>query len=185
MIEWPSIFEERYPTAGANAHELAVLVRSFGEALSAEELHFIKTGQSNPYPPSHPLYASYSPFDPRRWKFPLGTLPAEYMDFLSWSNGGEFRTGERWFQFFPAVDPDHGVRAMLLAYHIPEYMPLALPFAMDGGGGIYLFDMRDPASAPPIVWAHAGNLGWASDEHAPLAPNFLAACRGKTAPEDV
>ncbi|WP_395745187.1 SMI1/KNR4 family protein [Prosthecobacter sp.] len=184
MPDWPSIFEERYPSPGAGARELSKFVRTFGAALSSKELHEIKSGQSNPFPPTDPLYASYSPFDPRDWKLPAGALPADYLNFLAWSNGGEFRTGSRWFQFMPAIDPMHGVRAMLLAYHIPQYMPLALPFAMDGGGGIYLFDMRDPAGEPPIVWAHAGSLGWRPDEHVQLGGSFLAACTDKTAPDE-
>ncbi len=183
VTDWPRIFEELYPVPGAGEHEISLLVHTFGVALSAEELSAIRSGQINPYPPTHPLYASYAPFDPRRWKFPAGALPADYLDFLSWSNGGEFRTGDRWFQFFPATDPVHGLRAMLLAYRIPQYMPFALPFAMDGGGGFYLFDMRDPADEPPIVWAHAGSFGWAPDEHVPLAASFLAACAGRSAPD--
>lgn len=183
VTDWTNIFEECYPEPGAEAHELSELVQGFGASLSAEELGEINSRLSNPFPPSDPLHASYSPFDPCRWKLPAGSLPADYLDFLSWSNGGEFRTGERWFQFFPATDPMHGVRAMLLAYHIPQYMPLALPFAMDGGGGIYLFDMRDPAAEPPIVWAHAGSIGWEPNNHVQLATSFLAACTGKTSPD--
>jgi len=75
-----------------------------------------------------------------------------------------------------------GVTPHLLAYHVPQYMPGALPFAMDGGGGFYLFDLRADAidGEYPIFFAHAGNLGW--DDAVPVAQTFPDACRGNTNP---
>ena len=108
------------------------------------------------------------------------SLPASYLSFLGWSNGGEFRNGERWFQFFQALHPSQGVHAMQLAYGVPRYMPGALPFAFNGGGAFYLFDTRFGLAADeyPVVIARAGNLGWAPDECFPVAPSFLAAGQG-------
>ena len=66
-------------------------------------------------------------FDPMTWRFPEYPLPESYLDLLQWSNGANCVNGEREFGFFSAVDPQHSIRAMLLAYHVPEYMPLAVP----------------------------------------------------------
>jgi hypothetical protein len=83
---------------------------------------------------------------------------------------------------------------MTLAYHLPEYMPGALPFAFNGGGVFYLFDLREPADADgqyPVVAVHAGNLGWATHEEGyppecwPVADGLEQACRGRTNIEDL
>jgi hypothetical protein len=51
-------------------------------------------------------------------------------------------------------------------------MPEACPIGMDGGGGFYLLDMRLtlPDGDYPVLWAHAGNLGF--EEAMPLAQSF-------------
>ncbi|MEW4571520.1 SMI1/KNR4 family protein [Tautonia sp. JC769] len=107
-------------------------------------------------------------------------LPPSYLSLLSWSDGGEFRTGGRWFQFFPALDPGHGVLAMSEAYGLPRFMPQALPLAFNGGGTFYLLDMRGPAAGGeyPVVCSHAGNLGWSAEECVRVAGSFPEACRG-------
>ncbi|MGE0610159.1 MAG: SMI1/KNR4 family protein [Pirellulales bacterium] len=109
-------------------------------------------------------------------------LPESYLSFLSWSNGGEFRQGQRWMQFFPLFDERHGVRAIMLAYELPQCMPGALPFAANGGGTFYLFDMRQPSKEDEynVVCSHAGNFGWGSDECLQIADSFAAACLGKS-----
>jgi NAD(P)-dependent dehydrogenase (short-subunit alcohol dehydrogenase family) len=35
------------------------------------------------------------PFDPARWRIPDRPIPASYLSFLRWSDGGEFQTGDR------------------------------------------------------------------------------------------
>jgi SMI1 / KNR4 family (SUKH-1) len=125
--------------------------------------------------------AGASPTDLQRLAAGVGQrLPSSYLSLLAWSNGGEFRMGGRWFQFFPAVDPVHGVLAISEAYGIPRYMPGALPFALNGGGTFYLLDMRETAVAGeyPVVCSHSGNLGWAPDECVRIADSFPEACRG-------
>ena len=109
-------------------------------------------------------------------------LPAEYLALLRWSDGGEFRTGKRWFQFFPAVDPIHGVLAMREGYELPRYMPGALPIAFNGGGTFYVFDVRQPmiGGEYPVCCTRAGNLGWAPDECVRISNTFLEACQGRT-----
>ncbi|MGG5258633.1 hypothetical protein [Phycicoccus avicenniae] len=60
--------------------------------------------------------------------------------------------------------------AIFSAYSFSRYMPGAWPVGMDGSGGFYCLDLRGVAtgSGPndgtaPLVWVHAGNLGWESD----------------------
>jgi hypothetical protein len=62
----------------------------------------------------------------------------------------------------------------LTAYEFSEYMPGALPIALDGGGGFYALDCRSDGvnRSQPIVWSHSGNLGWESDEHRVVASDF-------------
>jgi hypothetical protein len=102
----------------------------------------------------------YRPIDASRWQLPQRPLPTGYLDLLAWSDGGDFANGERWLQLFPTDGPS-GVRAMTLAYHLPEHMPAALPFASNGGGVFYLFDMREPDADGeyPVVAALATSAG--------------------------
>jgi SMI1/KNR4 family protein SUKH-1 len=187
MIGWSLVFDEGYPAAGASAAELARFVATVAQPLSAVEIETINQGQRNPFPKGDPLYASWRPFDPSLWVVPARPLPPSYLEFLAWSDGGEFRTGERWFQFFPALDPGQGVRAMLLGYHLPQYMPGALPFAFNGGGVFYLFDMRQAPMRGeyPVVCARSGSLGWQPEKCIRIAESFEAACRGTTDVDDL
>ncbi len=65
-----------------------------------------------------------------------------------------------------------------------EYLREAVPFAFDGGGGFYLFDMRrEPVEGEyAIVYSHAGSLGWDDDDCTFVAESFPAACRGTAHP---
>lgn len=76
---------------------------------------------------------------------------------------------------------------MMLAYHLPEYMPGALPIAFNGGGTFYLFDMREPAKKGeyPVVCSHSGKLGWDTDECVRIADSFLSACQGSVNVDDL
>ena len=69
---------------------------------------------------------------------------------------------------------------MLIAYHLPQYMPGAVPIAFDGCGTFYLLDMRRPAVGGeyPVACAHAGDLGWEPEACDVVADSFEAACRG-------
>lgn len=179
-IDWSNVFEEAYPVPGATDAILNQFVVEMVAPPTEDEIQSVHAGQRNPFPKSDPLHAKWSPFDAAGWTIPHGPLPTAYLSFLKWSNGGSFRNGERWFQFFPALDPGQGPRAMLMAYELPQYMPGALPFAFNGAGTFYLFDMRQPAATDeyPIVCAHAGYLDWEEDACRAVAPSFLEACRG-------
>ncbi|AMV24962.1 hypothetical protein VT84_11225 [Gemmata sp. SH-PL17] len=180
MIDWATLFNESHPEAGASDEIIAQFVASVLEPLSGEEIAVINRRQQNPFPKSDLLHATFRPFDPTHWVLPNPLLPASYLAFLRWSNGGAFRTGGREFGFFPALGSGCGVRAMMLGYELPEYMPGALPIAFNGGGTFYLLDMRKPArnGEYPIVCSHSGNLGWDADECVPIADSFPNACRG-------
>jgi hypothetical protein len=187
VMDWSTVFDEIDALPGATEDELRCFIESLQDPLTAEEIREINEAQQNPFPKSDPLFNSYRPLDPSRWTMPGRPLPPMYLDFLSWSNGGEFRSGDRWFQFFPALDTTHGVRAMLLAYHVPAYMQGFLPFAFNGEGTFYLFDMREPSIAGeyPVVCTHSGNLGGGADECARIAESFLSACQGKINVDDL
>jgi len=166
--------------AGATEAEIARFVTAITQPMSAAEVREVNKGQSNPLPKDHPLHSTWHTFDAANWIMPGHPLPPSYLSLLRWSNGGEFRNGERLFQFFPAGDPQHGVRAMMVAYHVPQHMQGALPIAFNGEGTFYLLDMRRPPVVQeyPVVCAGAGNLGWEDDQCFHVANSFEAACRG-------
>ena len=176
-MDWLSVFDEVHPVSGASAKAIRQFVATLGRPLSAAEVKAIVASQRNPFPKGDPLYTAYRPFDPTTWRLPQRPLPQSYLSFLQWSNGGWCRSGARAFDFFGAGT----VRQMLLAYHLPEYMPDALPFAWNGDGIFYLFDMRQQPVADeyPIVCAQAGNLGWTVRKCGYVADAFPAACCGK------
>jgi hypothetical protein len=180
-MDWSQVFEEQYPEHGAAEDELDALEWLRKQPLRADEIAAVNATQRNPFDVTDPLHASYRPFDPGKWVMPTGPLPDSYRSFLRWSNGGEFRTGERWFQFFPLQE----VRELLLGYHVPQYMPGALPFASDGGSVLYLFDMRNPPvdGEYPVLVASTGRLDYEAARS--VGASFPAACAGKDDPESL
>jgi hypothetical protein len=186
-MDWAAVFDEAYPEPGASAEALERFVAGVARPLSADEVRAATAAQRNPFPPHDPHHAVWRPLDPARWAIPDRPLPASYLSFLRWSDGGWFRSGDREFGFFPTLDPTGGVRAMMLAYEVPQYMPGAVPVAFNGGGTFYLLDLRRPAAGGeyPVVAAHAGHLGWGPDACRPVADTFLAACRGTANVDDL
>ena len=159
MIAWLEIFDDARPAPPASEEDIARLLASINAPLSEEEIGWY----SEPH------------LRPRQWALPPFAPPEAHLDFLRFSNGGEFSSGDKYFQFFAA----HEVRATMLDYYLPEYWPLALPFALDGGGTFYAFDMRQPPVAGefPVVAAHAGSLSWDERDCWAIAGSFLEACR--------
>jgi hypothetical protein len=181
-MNWDSVFGVCYRKhPGAGAEELMRFAREWNNPLSPEEKADITGRQRNPFPVTDPLHSLYRPFDPGLWTLPGLPLPALYLEFLSYSNGGEFGNGERFFQFFGTAD----LRAMMLAYEFPQYMSGGVPFAMDGSGHHYIWDMRSPLGNGeyPILAAHSGNLGY--DDAARIADSFKELCRGTESVEDI
>jgi hypothetical protein len=187
-VDWSAVFEYQEPQPGATPRQLADFVTQLYQPLTEHEIADVLGPDDNSFPPGHRSHASYQPIDARQWWLPERPLPPSYLTLLAWSDGGDFGTGERWLQLFTTDGPS-GVRAMTLAYHLPEYMPGALPFAFNGGGVFYLFDLREPANAEgeyPVVAAHAGDLGWSTHEQCyppecwPVADSLEQTCRGRT-----
>ncbi|MFE0557432.1 SMI1/KNR4 family protein [Paenibacillus sp. NPDC058910] len=170
---WNINFEHPYDKrSGATGEQMARFVKEWNTELSAQEMDEIKGRQVNPFHKTSPFYDQYTPLDPAGWKLPQRNFPASYLDLLKYSNGGEFQQGERLFQFFSTDD----LREMNLAYELPEYMPKAVSFAMDGSGNHYMFDMREePVNGEyPILFAHSGSLGYEDCER--VADSFPALC---------
>ena len=159
--------------------EIEAILEAVGRPLSEREIGIAMRLQRNPWSPrlEPERYASWKPVDPRAWRMPDRPVPASYVSFLQWSDGGHFRNGDRCFQMCGT-----GLRQMALDCLLPEFMPGALPFAFNGGGVMYLFDMRRPADAGeyPIVCARAGSFSWKPGCLARVADGFVEACRGRT-----
>ena len=186
-MDWASVFDEAYPQPGATDAVIEQFIAEVARPMSAAEIREVNEGQRNPFPASHPLHSAWRPFDASTWVIPSRSLPRSYLSLLRWADGGEFRTGERWFQFVPALGAQHGVRAMMRAYRFPQYMPGAVPIAFNGGGTFYLLDMRRPAleGEYPVVCAHSGYLAWESEACFVVADSFVAACRGTVNVDDL
>jgi hypothetical protein len=117
--------------------------------------------------------------DPSLWRFPTRLLPASYLSFLAWSNGGFFLNGDREFQMLPAEE----LREYMLTYRVPFRLPGAVPFALNGEGGFYLFDLSEPADEHeeyPILFAAGGNSRF--NRLAVVGQSLLEVCRGRTDP---
>jgi len=182
-MKWEEIFDETIQEIGATESEIHSFCEAINQPLTDRELSEVFSSQSNPFHEGHDLHTHYRHFDAKKWVLPARPLSSSFLDFLRWSNGGWARTGKREFGFFSTFD----LREMMLAYHIPQYMPYAIPFAFNGGGFFYLFDLRkEPVDDEyPIVCAAAGNLGWNPDENAFVAATFHAACIGITNIEEL
>jgi hypothetical protein len=117
--------------------------------------------------------------DPSAWRFPTGELPPSYRAFLGWSNGGTFIAGEREFGMLAAEE----LRPYMLDYALPYHLPGAMPFALDGTGGFYLLDMRQPPDERgeyPVLHATGGDLGY--DAAIRVAESFPAVFHDRTPP---
>ena len=173
---WPSLFDECHPEPPASEAAIARLLHDVSRPLTGAEIADIFARQTNPFAAGSPLHDRFHKVDPAPWKLPTQSPPEPYLSFLRYSNGGSFRTGGRWFD---PVLKSFQVREYLLAYHIPEHLPQTLPFAFDGSGTFYLFDMRRPAidGEFPILLVHAGNLDF--DDALLVGETFVEACSNR------
>ncbi len=181
-IDWSQVFKTKYPAAGVSDEDLAEALAALTTPLSDEELTAIVSSQMNPFPPGDPLYDQYRPFDPTLWQLPSKSLPPSYLDFLHWSNGGSFFNDDRHFDPFLAC---YDIRQYLIGYHIPQYMPESVPFALSGSGHVYLFDMRQKPKKGeyPILFASLGSLRY--KQSVEVGKSFVDVCSGTTNPQDV
>jgi hypothetical protein len=179
---WSSLFTASFPVEGASEDELRTLVAALSKPLSEEEISAVNALQSNAFLASDPLHRHCAAADARDWRIPTNPLPPAYLDILRWSNGGSFWSGDRRFDpFFSASE----IRPYLVGYQMPQFMPDAIPFAFDGGGNFYLFDMRRPSIGGeyPILFVGSGNLGY--NDAVLVATSFVEACRGSSDPSQV
>jgi hypothetical protein len=96
---WNIVFEiEHEKKACCSQEELDIFLSNWNKQLSRQEINEIVAKQMNPFPESSPYYNTYKLFDPALWLLPQKNLPSSYLDFLRYSNGGEFQNGERYFQ---------------------------------------------------------------------------------------
>lgn len=105
-----------------------------------------------------------------RWlksnSFPKYSLPQDYLDLMYESNGGDYVYGEREYQFLTFEE----VAEYYEAYMFSEFMPYAFPFAMDGCGNFYIFNLRTEDGC--VYTVSAGNMGWEKDECYRIAGSF-------------
>ncbi|MCI0704350.1 MAG: hypothetical protein L0241_25100 [Planctomycetia bacterium] len=178
MIDWSTVFTSAKPKRGATEAEVAEMVATLGLPMSQAEVDYINSRQpGNPFPPTDPHHATWQPFDPAAWVMPANRpIPPSYLLFVRYSNGGNFQNGDRLFQMWGT-----GLRNFMLTYLVPQYMPLAVPFAFNGGV-MYMFDMRKRSNAEgeyPIICAGAGCLTFDWDESPKVADSFPEVCRGR------
>lgn len=172
-MNWDNIFEIKYiKQEGVTNEELQEFLSSWNKELSDEEVVDINSRKKNPFLKGTKSYELYKHFDPSLWNFPDKKLPSSYIDFLKYSNGGEFQHGNRYLQFLSTTD----FREMNLAYELPEYMVGAVSFAMDGCGNDLLFDMRnEPINDEyPIISSHSGSLSYEDSKF--VASSFEELC---------
>jgi hypothetical protein len=172
MPEWCSVFDEMHPASPANDAALDHFSRAALSPLTQPEIDDLIAEDRRLLAAREGRFAS-RPREPFQWSLPHRLFPASYLSFLRFSDGGSFRTGERWFDPFLSTAE---VRRDLLAYGFPHWLPGLVPFALDGGGSFYAFDMRLPAQSGeyPIVYCPSGAFFW--DDLRPAGDTFLDAC---------
>jgi hypothetical protein len=119
---------------------------------------------------------------PTFWEITHRPLPPSYKAFLGWSNGGTFVAGDREFQMLKVQE----LREYLLLYDFPRDMPGSVPFALDGAGGFYLFDLRNPPDDRgeyPVLFAPGTDLGYGSA--VVLGRSFEEVLRDRRSPQAV
>lgn len=183
-IDWSTVFEQAWPEEGLLEAEVRRLLAEVSAPISKKEAAEIVRSEKNPFTKKNDpeLYAAWKPVNPLLWRMPSRPFPESYISFLTWSNGGNFLNGEREFGMFGTE-----IRSMAIAYKLPQYMPNAVPFAFNGGGIMYLFDMRESSrnGEYPILCASAGSFGWNPSGYALVANSFEEVCRGRINVEDI
>ncbi len=97
------------------------------------------------------------------------TLPADYLIFLEYSNGGEGRLGmdPGRFQIWPAQE----VVQLNRDYEVQRWLPHLLGFGSDGGGKLLAFEIKVEADWP-VCMVPFGDL--TPESIRIIAPNFAA-----------
>ena len=166
-IDWPAVFTEiNRKEDGLAASVLARELENLQRPFERDEIKEVLSVEPRLTSLLNPLARVGD-----RW-------PGSWLSLLSWSNGGDFINGERCFQDMFSVAQ---VREYTTLYGIPNYLPDAIPFAMDGGAGIYFFDARQPPDAGeyPVVFCHSSEVGGGWEAVTPLNRSFLSCCQSK------
>src|SRR5687767_14863517 len=110
---WVTLFDRVFERAApADPEAIEQLFRP----ISPAELASVTAQFRYPWPVDNPLHGTFKPLDPSKWPLPRPPLPREYVDFLLWSDGASWQTGDREFGCFGC---EH-VREYLLHYEFPE-----------------------------------------------------------------
>ncbi|MEK8132955.1 SMI1/KNR4 family protein [Paenibacillus filicis] len=172
-MEWDKIFEDAFEKReGASNQEIYNFHETWNTQISDLEIQSVID--------THAQTGSDIPFAPSQWSFPQKKLPSTYIEFLQYSNGGDFQRGDRYFQFFSITQ----FREYNVAYEFPEYMKHCVSMGMDGYGNHYIFDMREEMTDNeyPILVAHSGYLDFEGSVR--VADSFLELCMGRTSMSD-
>ena len=110
-------------------------------------------------------------------QFPVCELPDTYIELLKESNGGDFTTGNRECQLFSTEETLQAYQT----YNFSVYMPFAFPFAMDGCGNFYIFNLREKDDC--IYAVSAGDLEW--DECHKIANDLIQCLSQKESLDEI
>ncbi|HEY5328610.1 MAG TPA: SMI1/KNR4 family protein [Acidobacteriaceae bacterium] len=97
-------------------------------------------------------------------------LPAEYIEFLKYSNGGSGFIGSVEYVIFWKTEE---LAPLNIAYEVQKYTPGLLIFGSNGGGEAYGFDTR--SAACPIVRIPFIVMDW--NDARPMGDSFFAFLR--------
>lgn len=111
--------------------------------------------------------------------FPVTKLCDKYISFLKESNGGGFLNGDREYQWFSSEE----VKDFYYSYKFNIFMPFAFPFALDGNGSFYLFNLRRLDNK--VYTVSASNMGWDEEECYILAESFCEMLEQKTRIDEI
>jgi hypothetical protein len=81
-------------------------------------------------------------------------LPADYVELVTWSNGGDFIWGKRYFRLWPVDDIVPGNAQLRTHVH----MPGAVAIGDDTGLLLYLYDYRAYPAAPTFIQVNTDDL---------------------------
>lgn len=110
-------------------------------------------------------------------QFPVFELPDTYIELLKESNGGDFTTGNREYQLFSAKETLQAYQS----YNFSVYMPFAFPFAMDGCGNFYIFNLREKDDCIYVV--SSSDLEW--EECHKIADSFIKCLEQKESLDEI
>jgi hypothetical protein len=166
-VNWAALFDEAYPEPGLPAEYLAdgVIEGYLFAPPTEEELKDLDAREVTP----------------TCREIAHRQLPPSYKAFLGRSNGGTFVAGDREFAMLKAQE----LREYLFLYNLPQRMPGAVPFALDGAGGFYLFDLREPPDSNgeyTVLHAPGDRLGF--DDAVVLGRSFGEVLRNGRNPAD-